>query len=190
MHSGRFKVLLDACVLYPAPIRDLLLSFAGVKLYQPLWSDEIQEEWTRNLLKNRPDLKKEQLEWTVSQMNRAFPSANVTQYQTHIASIHLPDEDDRHVVAAAIKGKADVIVTFNLKDFPESTLSPIGIEVLTPDQFALNVIDLNEGVAVQSFNQMVSRLKKPPLSHEDVFSALEKANMKESVRRLKEILSK
>lgn len=77
MQSAKLTVVLDACVLYPAPIRDILLSLAAEGLFIAKWSDIIQDEWLRNLLRKRADLKKEQLEQTVKAMNQAFPDANV-----------------------------------------------------------------------------------------------------------------
>ena len=189
MHSGRFRALLDACVLYPAPVRDLLLTLAGSRLYEPLWSREIQNEWKRNLLANRPDLSEDQLNWTIGRMNNSFRGANVAGYEPYISSITLPDVDDRHVVAAAIKGNADVIVTFNLKDFPVSEIEPLGIEVVHPDNFVLNVIDLDEQTAVQGFKKMVNRLKNPPLSDEDVLKALEKSGITKGVIKLRKLLA-
>jgi len=189
MHSGRLRVILDACVLYPAPIRDLLLTFADQRLYQPLWSKEIQNEWKVNLLANRPDLSNDQLNWTIGRMNDAFPGANITEYEPYISSVILPDEDDRHVVAAAIKGKADVIVTFNLKDFPKTELEALDIMVVHPDKFVLNVIDLDKQAAVQGFRKMVSRLKNPPLTNEDVLNTLEKNEIYNGVIALRKLLS-
>lgn len=189
MHSGRFRALLDACVLYPAPVRDILLTFADVQLYQPLWSDDIQNEWKRNLLANRPDLTEEQLNWTVGRMNDSFPGAKITDYEQYVSSITLPDKDDRHVVAAAIKGKADVIVTFNLKDFPKSEVEPLGIEVVHPDDFVLNVVDLDEQTAAGGFIKMVNRLKNPPLTSDDVLKALEKGGISKGAVKLRKLLS-
>lgn len=120
IYSSNFTVVLDACVLYPAPLRDLLLSLAHHEVYKPKWSKEIQEEWSRNLLMNRPDLKKEQLQTTIEAMNIAFPDAEVTKYSSLISVVTLPDPNDRHVLAAAIRSKADVIVTYNLKHFPKA----------------------------------------------------------------------
>ena len=106
---------MDACVLYPAPVRDVLLSFAAEGLFHAKWSDIIQDEWVSNLLKNRSDLKKEQLDQTVHAMNLAFPDATVKNFESLISGINIPDKDDRHIVACAIKCNADLIVTFNIK---------------------------------------------------------------------------
>ncbi|TVQ49249.1 MAG: hypothetical protein EA362_04800 [Saprospirales bacterium] len=87
IHSPRYTVVLDVCVLYPAPIRDILLSLAAEGLFKAKWSDMIQVEWLRNLLKNRTDLKKEQLNQTVNTMNLAFPDANVENFKELIPSL-------------------------------------------------------------------------------------------------------
>jgi len=121
-------------------------------------------------------------------MNAAFRSANVSNYGQFIQSVTLPDENDRHVVAAAIKGKADVIVTFNLKDFPSNELSPLNIEVVHPDKFILNVIDLDESAAGVCFEKMVNRLKNPPLTATDVLSALEKTGIERGSARLRKLV--
>lgn len=128
------QVVLDACVLYPAPIRDLLLHMANEGLYRPKWSDQIQEEWVRNLLINRPDLSSRQLQQTTQAMNRAFPDATVREYEVLISTLELPDADDRHVLAAAIHGQASLIVTANLKDFLTLYLHSLGIEAQHPDR--------------------------------------------------------
>lgn len=133
IHSPKFKVVLDACVLYPAPIRDILLSLAAEGLFKAKWSDIIQDEWSRNLLKNRKDLKKAQLNQTINAMNLAFPDANVESFKDLIPSINIPDKDDRHVVACAIRCNADLIVTFNVKDFPKKELSKYDIEIQKPE---------------------------------------------------------
>lgn len=118
--SSHFTVVYDACVLYPAPLRDLLMRLALTDLYRARWTDMIHDEWTRNLKRQRPDLKDEDLERTRSLMNASVRDCLVTGFQPLIPAIQLPDPDDRHVVAAAIHCGASLIVTFNLKDFPRS----------------------------------------------------------------------
>jgi len=94
IYSARFTAVLDACVLYPAPIRDILLHLAGLELYTPKWTDLIHDEWKRNLLINRRDLSDFQLDRTTKEMEKAFPNARVERYESLIASLHLPDEND------------------------------------------------------------------------------------------------
>jgi len=187
IHSGRFTALLDANVLYPAPIRDYLLHLANLNLYKPKWSSEIHDEWIRNLLANRPDLSKEAIERTKSAMDSAFPDANVEQYEELISVIKLPDEDDRHVAAAAIRGKADVIVTFNLKDFPENALSTYGIEFQNPDEFISNLINLDKKKCLKALENQVKSLKNPPRSREEVLETLTNCGLEKSVDLLKDI---
>lgn len=140
-HS-RFTVVLDACVLYPAPLRDLLLSLAAAGIFHARWTQRIQDEWVRNLLANRPDLQAEALRRTVATMNDAIDDCLVEKFEFMVDSLTLPDPDDRHVLAAAIVGHADAIVTFNLRDFPEAYTAAHGIEVLHPDDFLVAQYDL------------------------------------------------
>ena len=153
IHKGNFTVLLDACVLYPAPIRDLLLRLADEDLNRPKWTDEINDEWKRNLLRNRVDLDRESLDETIDTMNRAFKDANVRGYSNLVEAITLPDPDDRHVFAVAIRCNADLILTENLKDFPEEELSNYDIEVQRPDNFILNLIDLDLEKCCKAFKK-------------------------------------
>lgn len=188
IHSARFTAVLDACVLYPAPIRDFLLHLASFELYTPKWTDRIHDEWKRNLLLNRPDLKAEQLNRTVLEMKKAFPDAGVEKYESLISSFHLPDEDDRHVLAAAIRCKADVIVTFNLKDFPSNDVGEFDIEAQHPDVFVSNLIDLNPEKSVAAFRKQVSFLTNPPKSNEEVLESLKKCGLKVASSKLLEKL--
>lgn len=115
---------------------------AMTDLYRAKWTDAIHDEWTRNVLKDRPDLTPEQLQRTRDLMNAHVRDCLVTGYETLIDAITLPDPKDRHVLAAAIRAGADVIVTFNLKDFPENDLKPYGIEAQHPDDFLTFQLDL------------------------------------------------
>ncbi|MEZ0609041.1 PIN domain-containing protein [Fibrella sp. WM1] len=169
--------LLDACVLYPAPIRDLLLHLADANLYKPKWTDRIQEEWTRNLLLNRPDLTAKQLSQTTDAMNSAFPEATVHQYQNLINVLDLPDPDDRHVLAAAICGQAQLIVTANLKDFPADRLSLYAIDAQHPDVFIAQLIELDPEAVLQAFLAQVANLRNPPKAAHDVLRTLRKTGL-------------
>src|SRR5437763_1868583 len=103
--------LLDACVLYPPAIRDIFLWLAAEVVYSPRWTDAIHEEWIANLLQNRPDLFRNKLERTRRLMNQVDPECLVSEYDQYTEELQLPDPNDRHVLAAAIKAKADIIVT-------------------------------------------------------------------------------
>lgn len=189
IHSPRFVTVLDACVLYPVPIRDLLLSLASAGLYKPKWSALIQDEWSRNLLANRADLTAAQLHRTATMMNTAFPDADVEGYEVFIPTLALPDPDDRHVLAAALRSQADVIVTTNLKDFTVPYIRTFDVEVQHPDEFIGNLIDLNPAKALEAFCQQVARLKNPPIAAAQVLDNLRKSSLPASAARLEALLS-
>ena len=178
IYSSRFTAVLDACVLYPAPIRDILLNLADLEIYSPKWSEIIQEEWIRNLLENRPDLSKPKLLRTAQAMNAAFPDAEVHSFEELIDLIELPDSGDRHILAAGIKCKADAIITFNTKDFPKEDLGQYEIEVFSPDEFVNLLNKLNPSIVKQAFENQLASLKNPPLSKEKLIKTLEKCGLK------------
>jgi len=124
-----FKVIYDANVLYPAPLRDLLMWVTLQDVVLARWTDDIHEEWMRSVLRERYDLTRVQLERTRDLMNQSVRDCLVTDYHDLIPGLTLPDADDRHVLAAAIRAGANVIVTYNLKDFPAARLS---LTVLKP----------------------------------------------------------
>ena len=133
--------VLDACVLYPAPLRDFLMNLAVPDVFAARWTNEIHDEWIWNVLKNRPDLKPSQLERTRQLMNEHTRDSLVENYENLIDTLELPDSDDRHVLAAAIYVKAELIVTFNLRDFPASALAPYNIEAIHPDKFIVELFE-------------------------------------------------
>lgn len=133
----------DANVLYPAPLRDLLIRLAQAGLVRARWTDTIHDEWIRNVLANNPHVTSERLTRTRTLMNEAIRDCLVTGYEDLIASLSLPDADDRHILAAAIRAGAEVIVTYNLADFPAETLSRFDIEALHPDDFLVGLLDGN-----------------------------------------------
>ena len=130
--------LLDACVLYPPSLRDLLMRVAVAGVYEPRWTEEIHDEWTRNVLLNSPGVTPAQLERTRRLMNQAVPNGLVSDYEVLVPGLSLPDPNDRHVLAAAIKSSAAVIVTFNLSDFPATILQALGIRTCPPRPFSFH----------------------------------------------------
>lgn len=179
--STRIIAVLDANILYPAPLRDFMLRMAEAKLYIPKWSDEIHDEWTRNVLIDRPDLKPAQLARTRQFMDQAFEEANVKGYKSLIEGLTLPDKDDRHVLAVGIKSESSVIITFNKKDFPTKSVKPFSINIQDPDEFVGHLMQLNQAKVLEAFYKLVYALKNPPQTQEQVLATLEKCGLKKSV---------
>ncbi len=180
-----FTAVLDACVLYPAPLRDLLLSLAVDGVYRARWTNEIQDEWIRNILVTRPDLSEEKLRRTQQIMNSAIEDCLIFGYQNFTDTLQLPDENDRHVLAAAIVGHADAIVTFNLKDFPESALSIFGIEAIHPDDFVMLQYDLNSIGVLAAIKAMRARLVNPSKTVAEFLEKLEAQGLPQTCQELK-----
>jgi len=180
-------VVLDACVLYPAPIRDLLLNLAAEDLYSPKWSIRIHEEWIRNLLANRPDLEKTNLHRTQKLMDDAFPEAVVKNYSGLEEKLSLPDPDDNHVLAVAIKSRSTKIITFNLKDFPSKKLTPHHVKAVHPDSFIVNLIQSDEEKGQRAFLNQVVNLKNPPMTENEVLNVLKKS-LPSTVSSLKKLI--
>jgi predicted nucleic acid-binding protein len=178
-------VVYDACVLYPAPLRDLLMQLAMSDIFRARWTDQIHEEWIRNVLATRPDLKRAQLERTRDLMNSNVRDCVVSGYEGLVAGLSLPDDNDRHVLAAAIHCRADVIVTFNLKDFPDSDLAPYGIEALHPDDFVANELDLYQATVCEAVKIVRARLKNPPRSVDEYLATLQRQGLAETVASLR-----
>ena len=175
-----FTALFDACVLYPAPLRDLLVELACTGLFRAVWTEGIHEEWIRNLAENRPDLDRAGLRRTADRMNEAVEDCLVAGYENLAETLSLPDEGDRHVLAAAIVGRADVIVTANLHDFPAKVLMPYRIEAQHPDVFIRHVLDLDSR-AIGAVRACRTRLKNPPKDVDDYLDVLSRQGLPETV---------
>lgn len=182
-------VVYDACVLYPAPLRDLLMWLALSHLFRAKWTEKIHQEWISSVLKNRPDLTLTQLTRTKNLMNRHVQDALVSNYEDLIPSLTLPDPDDRHVLATAIKAKADLIITFNLKDFPRSILKTYQLEAITPDEFILELIEIDEVAVIQAANQHRNTLKNPSFTLDEYLQTLTKQGLIETAQVFRQILS-
>jgi predicted nucleic acid-binding protein len=184
-----FVALLDACVLYPNYLRDILIQLALTDLFRAKWTHLIHEEWMRNVLKNRPDLKMAQLEIVRDLMDKSVRDCLVREFEWLIPSLALPDPSDRHILAAAIASEANVIVTFNLKDFPDSVLSKYSIEAKHPDDFIVDIIDLNPLKVMAALETARMRFKNPPKTFDEYMEILVKQELSKSVTIFRELYS-
>jgi predicted nucleic acid-binding protein len=186
--SARYTAILDANVLYPQLVRDTLLSLAVERLYHARWTTTIHAEWMRHLAQDRPEIAAK-LPQLAERMNASVPDSLVTNYERLITSIDLPDPDDRHVVAAAIAGHADAIVTFNTKDFPVDVLQPYGIEVQHPDEFVMNQLQLQKIQALSAIKKMRARWTNPARPAQELIEAYERRGLPMTADLLREAVT-
>lgn len=176
-----FTVVYDANVLYPAPLRDLLMRLALKDLVRARWSARILDEMQRAILSTRPDLAEEKIVRMRNLMNAHVRDAVVTGFDCFEKTVELPDPKDRHVVAAAIRCQAQAIVTFNLKDFPDSALKPLGLVAQHPDDFLEHLLDLFPQVVLEAVREQRLDLKNPPYSVEEHLEAFAKQSLPKTV---------
>lgn len=184
MRPSPFTAVYDACVLYPAPLRDLLMWLGLSGRFRARWSPQIHDEWKRNLLANRPDLTRDQLDRTSDLMDRAIPDGLVTGHESLIAGLTLPDPDDGHVLAAAIRSNASVIVTFNEKDFPATALAPYGMEAQHPDLFIDNLFNLDQAAVVAAAQRQRAQLRNPPMGVDRYLEVLLQQGLAQTAKSL------
>jgi len=176
----------DACVFYPGSLRDLLLHLAHAKAVHARWSDDIHDEWIQSTLRNHPHLHREQLETTRKIMNEKFRLGCVKNYKPLIKELHLPDPKDRHVLAAAIRAGADLIVTYNLRDFPQAALNSYHIEAVSPDEFVCRLIQDNPVAVIQAARSHRARLIHPAKTVDEYLATLTKQGLSQTVAFLRE----
>ena len=181
-----YTALLDANVLYPAPVRDVLLQLAVTDLFHAKWTADIHKEWIAALLRNEPHRDRAALERTRANMDHATRDALVTAYEHLIPTLELPDPNDRHVLAAAIVGRCDVIVTRNQRDFPEAALTPYGIETQDPDEFLRNQLDLAPGLFCQALRKIRARLQRPHYTVDEYLATLRAQGLVGTVAELQQ----
>ncbi|RCW43295.1 PIN domain-containing protein [Halopolyspora algeriensis] len=163
-----FPAFLDACVLYPQHLNDTLLRLAAAETYRPLWSADVLDELRRNLLIR---ISRSAVDYRLGNMQQHFHDAEVTGYQSLLPTM-TNDEKDRHVLAAAVRANAEVIVTFNVKHFPATALDPYDLVAVHPDDFLLDQLDLYPGITLQCLHQQVAGYRKEPTTVPDLMTFL------------------
>jgi predicted nucleic acid-binding protein len=186
IHSVRFTVVLDTNVIYPVVIRDLLFWFAHYEMYTPKWSNHIFNEWQSVM--ERKGVSSDESEKRVQKANLAFPDALVQHYEGLIKNLDLPDKKDCHVLAAAIKANAHLIVSNNIRHFPEEILNNHGIKIKTADDFFTDLIDLDGEKAISAFKEMVLNKKNPELDEYEVLNHLRKNGLNDTAAYLHALL--
>ena len=180
--------LLDANVLYPARLRDLLIRLAITGLYQARWSEQILDECFDNVIEDRPDLTPAQLARTRRHMTTALPDACVSGYEGRIDEFGLPDPDDRHVLAAAVVAGASLLVTDNLDDFPTERI-PEGLRVVSTDEFVLELASDDLDIIVDVVETQAAGLVNPPMTASELLDGLEAVGLVQSVAVLRSAIS-
>lgn len=183
-----FVAVYDASVLYPAATRDLLIRLAGTGLFHARWTETILDEMTNAIIRTRPDLDPQRLNRTRELMCEAVPDCLVRGFEDLIPSLELPDPDDRHVLAGAIRAGAQVIVTSNLKDFPDDVLNRYGMEAQSPDEFVTNLVELSPGAVVRVVEQQAADLSNPPRTMEELLDLLATRGLARAVAALRSYL--
>ena len=181
-----FTAVYDACVLYPSSLRSFLMYLALTDLFRARWSNEIHEEWMRHVEDDHENITRKQVERIRDLMNEHVRDCLVTGYEDLIDAIELPDPGDRHVVAAAIRCGASVIVSKNLKDFPADALNQYGIEAQHPDVFISHLFDLSESLVCQAAHHHRASLKNPKKTVGEYLDSLEAHGLASTVASLRE----
>lgn len=182
-----FTAFFDANVFYGARLRSLVLYLAQTKMFRAKWSNDIHEEWIRNLIANRPDLDASRLQRTREYMDAAVLDARVTGYEPIVNALQLPDPNDRHVLAAAIVCNASCIVTFNLDDFPQEALDPYGIHAIHPDEFLLDVESISPRAFARAVGQDFEHYVQPALTLTDYVASLAKAGVPQTAAKIERL---
>jgi predicted nucleic acid-binding protein len=188
--TARYTAILDANVMFPVNVFDILAQFSIEGLFTAKWSQDIDDEWTRNLLANRADLTQEQVLKRRNRQRIALPDWEVEKekYQSLIKAINLPDINDRHVLAAAIAGHADSIVTFNIKDFPNQILDQYDIEAIHPDDFICHQLDLIPYQALTAIKHIRLRLKNPPYTAQQLLDSYKRSGLISTAAKLQDAI--
>lgn len=197
MFANRYTALIDACSLLPALQKNILLSLAEAEFFRIRWSPKIIEETHMAFLKiyqkRYGDDTEEKAGKAIEAMNSAFPEAMLDDDLSTLISMlqsdyNLPDPDDAHVIAAAIKCRADIIITENLKDFPVKVLNSYNMEAKSADAFIADAIGLAPEKAYITIRKMRLRLNNPAFTPETLYHKMEKSGLTETATILKDAI--
>jgi predicted nucleic acid-binding protein len=181
--------VLDACVLYPVVLRDFFITLATAKLYEPRWTHAIHDEWIRSVIKNRPNITRENLLRVRQLMDEAVPQALINVLLPEAVVLpQLRDPNDKHVILAAIAAKAAAIVTFNLRDFPIETLKLFNITAIHPDDFVSDFTLTNPDQVLACLELQRARFRNPPYSNDELLDILEKRGLSRTVKNLRSMI--
>ncbi|MCC6444364.1 MAG: PIN domain-containing protein [Armatimonadetes bacterium] len=178
------RAVIDACVLFSAALRDLVMRLTVRFVFQPVWTERIHEEWIRAVLQERPHVQREALERTRRLMNRYGRDWQAPVDAARIPALPLPDEDDRHVLAAAIAAQAPLIVTFNLADFPESVLAAYGVEAVPPDAFFGRLLEQQPEGFLTAMQDLLAGLTHPSRTFQQQLDVFSRLGLPETARHL------
>ncbi|MGC8540921.1 MAG: PIN domain-containing protein [Phycisphaerae bacterium] len=182
-------VFFDACVLYPAMLRRLLMYMAVDHLFLARWSNAVHEEWMRAVLNNRPDITRRQVERIRDLMNENATDSLVFGFENRISNLTLSDPSDRHVLAAAFQCRASMIVTFNLKHFPVFALKQYDIEARSPDDFICFLVEMVPDMVCRAARRHRLSLKSPPMTVEASLHNLEISGIVKTVKALRDLFA-
>ncbi len=182
----RYTAMLDANVLVPIRLTDLLIQLAVDDLFRAKWTLEIHREWMKTVRRLYPDIGQQRVERRRDQMDAETRDALVYGYETIIEALNLPDDNDRHVLAAAIVGHCDVIVTYNLKDFPSEALLKFDIEAQHPDIFLANHLDLFPRRFCEALHKVRQRHQKKTYSFKEYLERLTEIELVATAAGLRE----
>jgi len=178
-----FGVVFDANVLFGSRLRSLLMELSMSGLFRPYWSADIHREWMQAVSQNI-GIPIEKLEKIRHDMDDAVPDSCVTGYADLIRALTLPDPDDRHVLAVAIRARASAIVTFNEGDFPAEALDPYGLHTRHPDMFIRDVDGIDQGVVAEAARRDFSHYQNPPLTVDEYIEGIRTAGLPQTAAHL------
>lgn len=183
-HITKFSVFLDTNVLYKSHIRDLILRLSRKDTFKVYWSDGVLAELQKNL-SSSAGLSEDKVVRLTQKLNEIFPDSCISGYEDFVESVVLSATEDKHVVAAALHAHCDVILTENVKDFPDTELSRYAIEAQNPDTFLCHHYSLEQGKTIRAIQEHISMLNNPPLTFAEYLGWLERAGAVVFAEKLK-----